>query len=240
MKKLVLVSGVIAGMATGIFLWTGCNTNAPQDITMQTSTEQERDAAACTFYFTRQPANQTIDCGTTSWINFSVATAGSTPAQYQWYYNYDNGSNWYLCNSKYFTGGTTANLSYAPQSPIYTYCQVRANCGTVIKSAVAKLTIRSLTISRQPADQSDRCGYIDMKTFTVGASGSASGYSYEWFYSQNSNGPWQTCINDKYFTGGNTANLVAYPVDTRYLKCEVSACGGTVTTRVAKFTVCWQ
>lgn len=235
MKKVLLAGGIVAGM----LLWAGCNSGSPQGVSMQAATEKDQVTAGCTFYFTKQPVSQTINCGTTNWINFSVGTAGSNAVQYQWYYNYDNGSTWWLCNSKYFTGGTTANMSYAPQSPIYTYCQVKSSCGASIRSSTAKLTIRSVSITSQPQNQTDRCGYVDMKSFSVVATGSSTGYNYEWFFSQNPNGPWQTCVNDKYFTGGNTAKVVAYPVDTRYVRCVVDACGQTVTSNVAKFTVCW-
>jgi hypothetical protein len=237
MKKVLIASGLVIGMILG----TGCNTNSPQGVSINATTDYEQTAAACSPYFSKQPANATSPCGSVNWVKFSVTTAGATISQYQWYYNYDGGANRSPCNTKYFTGGTTANLSVAPQSEVYLWCWARANCGTTIWSNRVKLSISKLSISKQPVDLTDPCGVANWMTFTVQAAG-ATEYTYEWQWSQSSAGPFYSCINDKYFENGNTPNLRAYPVDTRWVRCIVTApvCGQTVVTRVAKFTVCWQ
>lgn len=235
MKRILLVSA----MAVGVCMFTGCNKNSPQNLSINAAVDQEQVAATCNPYFSKQPVNATRLCGDNfNWATFSVTVSGAPVSQYQWYWNTDGGANRTACSGRYFGNPTTATLTVAPDQTRYLWCWARANCGTQIWSNRVKMTLGPVAIASQPADRGNPCGNYSWVNFSVRASGATS-YTYEWFWSQYSNGPFYSCINDKYFTGGDSPNLSTYPVMTKWIKCVVTGpCGQTATTRTAKFTFC--
>lgn len=191
----------------------------------------------CNVSFTKQPSNYTSTCGSMNWVNFSVQVTGSTWYTYQWYFNVDGSSTGSPCNNRYFTGGTTATVSYAPQSEIYLWCVVTSACGKVITSNKAHHMITVPTITKQPVSVSVPCGSSNWANFTVAAQG-ATDYSYQWYYNIDNSSVGYLC-NNRYFGNGTTATLTCAPDQTKYVWCEITAsCGTVLTTAHAKMTVC--
>jgi hypothetical protein len=190
----------------------------------------------CNVSFTMHPSNYMSICGSTNWVSFSVQVQGSTWYTYQWYYNYDNGPTGSLCNSFYFTGGTTATVAYAPQSEIYIWCVVTSACGTQITSNRAHHTISVPTITMQPSSGSIPCGSSDSLGFTVQAQG-ATDFYYQWYYNFDNSTTGYLCNSG--FAGGNTDSLMCASDQTKYVWCEITAaCGTVLTSAHAKMTVC--
>lgn len=121
-----------------------------------------------------QPTNVTVAVGRTA--TASVVASGSTPLNYQWYFN----GNTPVAGAT----GPTLTIANAQSGSAGTYRVVVTNLLGSATSAPITLNVQTTgaSINSQPADQSVFTG--QNATFTVGAAGSTP-LTYRWFFNSN-------------------------------------------------------
>jgi uncharacterized repeat protein (TIGR01451 family) len=164
---------------------------------------------------TSQPTNQTVIAG--SGATFQVSASGTSPLNYQWWFNGINGV------------GTNTNMltvTNAQTSQAGAYSVVVTNSAGSITSSVAMLTVGTPpSITQQPSSLSVVQG--QNATFTVAASGDAP-LNYQWRFNGGQVGSGTT--SNYTITGATAANAGSYDV-------VVGNAYGSLTSVVAQLSV---
>ncbi len=164
------------------------------------------------------PTNQDVHAGETA--TFSVSAAGSTPLQYQWYFNTNSVLN--------LATNSTLVITNAQLSDAGEYSVLVSNAYGSVTSAVAQLTVTTFppSVESDPVDQSVFVGQD--ATFNVQASGTTP-LSYQWYYNTNS-----VIANA---TNSSLTVTNAQLTDAGGYSALVSNDFGSVTSAVAQLTV---
>jgi len=164
---------------------------------------------------TSQPTNQAVIAGSNA--SFHVGASGTSPLNYQWWFNGTNAVG---------TNTNTLTVSNAQTSQAGTYSVVVTNSASSITSSVALLTVGTPPfITQQPSSLSVVQG--QNATFTVAASGDVP-LNYQWRFN---GGPIGSGTTSNYtITGATAANAGSYDV-------VVGNAYGSLTSVVAQLSV---
>jgi hypothetical protein len=163
---------------------------------------------------TSQPTNQTVVAGGN--VNFQVAASGTSPLNYQWWFNATN---------EVGADTNVLTVTNAQTSQAGGYSVVITNSAGAVTSVIATLTVGTPpSITQQPADLTVVQG--QNATFTLSAAGDAP-LNFQW----RLNGlPVSNSSSNYTVTGATPANAGSYDA-------VISNAYGSITSAVARLTV---
>lgn len=177
---------------------------------------------------TTQPTSQSVTNGLTA--NFSVAATGSTPLNYQWYFNNNTGNPNLLGSGLAGQAGSTLNFTVATNNAGY-YTVIVTNAGGNATSSPALLTVIVPVVNAKPQilaqPQALTVTNGDTANFSVIATNGS--LVYQWYFNTNNLLVNQT-NRSLVITGAATANAGTYSV-------VVTNSIGSVTSSLATLTV---
>ena len=177
---------------------------------------------------TKQPSDVTVNAGQS--FTMTVAAKGNG-LSYQWYYKKAGQTAWTLWKGK--TGASVTVASKAGWNGMQVYCEVKDASGSSVRSATAKLTVKTakLSITAQPKSVSVKTGAT--AKFTVKAAGTE--LSYQWYYKKSGAKSWTKWKNK---TSATVSLKAAKGWNKAQFYCMVKdGSGKSIKSNAAKLTV---
>ncbi|MBN1757276.1 MAG: hypothetical protein JW863_03105, partial [Chitinispirillaceae bacterium] len=134
--------------------------------------------------------------------------------------------------TRYYSGGTTAQLTTVPDNAKKVWCIITDDCGhRVATDHNVGFSFNDLVITRQPESIQVPCGSTDRLYFTVETSGSAR-YFYRWYAQTPGSTDSMDCATiPRYFGGAETEQLICVPDFSKNVWCIITDdCGRRVST----------
>ncbi|MBN1757727.1 MAG: carbohydrate-binding protein, partial [Chitinispirillaceae bacterium] len=119
---------------------------------------------------TRQPESVTASCGSMDPVTFSVDVSGSARYLYHWYAQWPGSIDSIDCGpeTRYYSGGTTAQLTTIPDNAKKVWCIITDDCGRRVSTDHGiGFSFNDMVITREPQSVTAPCGSMDPVTFSV-------------------------------------------------------------------------